>query len=117
LAGKAAIRGEMTATGAAPSLRPNHARPRTTIDEVYRVERGEDAARGADIRRREAGKRNELAVIVRTDVEDAPARAANTDGLRNLHRASAARVQKMPRRKLRGCRINELHHPSGAGRF
>jgi hypothetical protein len=109
------IRREKAATGAAPSLRPDHARPRAAIDEVYRVERGEDAARNADKRRREAGKRDELTVIVGADIEDAPARAANADVLRNLHRASAARVQKVPRRKLRGCRINELHHPSGDG--
>src|SRR6266480_3758214 len=58
-----AIRGEKTSTGAAPLRRPHQARVRATVDGIYGVEGSENTALDADIRRRDTGKRDELAVI------------------------------------------------------
>src|SRR5258708_27986189 len=70
------------------------------------------------IGRTDADQRGDLAAVVRAHAEDAPARTTDPYVVPRdsracwtfLHHASAARVQKMPRRNRHGRRINELDH-------
>jgi hypothetical protein len=108
------IRGNEMSTGAAPARRSDESWPNRSVDRVDDIEGREESALDTDVRRCDTGERDDLAVLVRTDIEHAPPAATYADVLRNLHRASAARVQKMPREKSRGNRINDLRSPSGA---
>ena len=101
-----AVSGDQRAAGAAPADGAHDPRPRRARDRLDGVEGNKDAALEAEMRRREAAQRDDLAVLVRADLDDPPARAAHEHeiagpngtavvfgGLRNLHRASATRAQ------------------------
>src|SRR6185295_458523 len=100
--------------GVAPTRRANHPWPAPPVDRLDEVERREEASLNADVRGRNPGQRDELAVLVRADIEHTPSGATHADVLRNLHRGSAARVQKLPHEKSRGCRFNVWRPPRGA---
>src|SRR5262245_43905784 len=101
----------------APTRCSNHAWPAPPVDRLDDVERRDEASLDADVWGRNAGQRDELAILVRADIEHTPSGATHTDELRNLHCGSAARAQKLPREKSRGSRINDLRPPSGAEVF
>ena len=86
------IVGEEMSTGVAPTLRSNHPWPAPPVDGLDDIERREEASLGADVRGRNPGQRDELAVLVCADIEHTPSGATDADVLRNLHRGSAARV-------------------------
>jgi hypothetical protein len=108
------IVGEEMSTGVAPALRSNHPWPAPRVDRLDDVERRENASLDADVRRRNPDQSDELAALVRADIEHTPSSATHADVLRNLHCGSAARAQKLPREKSRGSRINDLRPASGA---
>jgi hypothetical protein len=108
------IVGEEMSTGVTPTLRSNHPRPDPAVDRLDTLERREEASLDADVRRRDSGQRDELAVLVSADIQHTPPGATHADVLRNLHCRSAARAQNLPHEKSRGSRINDLRPPSGA---
>ena len=90
--------GEQGPTGTAPSGRPNDAERARHGNGLDRIERDEQPCLDAGVGRSEAGQRDQLAVVVRTSVDNAPAMAAGVNdgtGSQNLHRVIVCVVKRM----------------------
>ena len=93
--------GKEGAAGAPPCARRRETRARVGGEHVDIVEGREHLSLDDAVRRR-AGQRDELTILVRANVNDAPARSADANPLRDLHRVSASAGQSLPRRSERG---------------
>ena len=121
-----AVTRDQGAAGAAPGDRAHDPRPRRASDRLDSVKGNEDAALETHLRQREAAQRDNLAVLVRADVHDAPPRTAHHHEIarpntrvvvsvrwRNLHRASATRAQIVRRAFGAPSEIKNLRLASG----